>query len=267
MYAESMLTRAFPSRAATRASVPGLLASRTSTTLRSPEIRYFFFLRARRAFPASLSSTRIWTVPCPPPVVAARLRMFTPASPSAPATAASWPVRFGSFTVSSVAIWCPPPESGQRDASERRLEGDVAPARQAEATAPFDALPPVHGAPDREEVAQALRALAARLLRLVWGAVRAEVLADAVHAERVLPAHAGSLGGRGPANDQPRYPRNVRSATFALGAPGSGGFAGRASGAGGQSPPNCSARLRQALPDLRLGERAAQLDVPDDAVA
>src|SRR2546428_11311303 len=57
---------------------------------------------------------------------------------------------------------------------------------------------------------------------------------------------------------------------FALGAPASGalgpGFGGWASGAGGQSPRTCSARLRQALPDLRLGERAAQLDVPDDAV-
>src|SRR5438128_9028390 len=38
-------------------------------------------------------------------------------------------------------------------------------------------------------------------------------------------------------------------------------------GAAGAEPPNCSARLRQALLDLRLGERAAQLDVPDDAVA
>src|SRR2546428_3866288 len=52
---------------------------------------------------------------------------------------------------------------------------------------------------------------------------------------------------------------------FAWGA-GLRGLWGRASGAGGQSPRNCSARLRQALPDLRLGERAAQLDVPDDAV-
>src|SRR3989441_12950270 len=48
-----------------------------------------------------------------------------------------------------------------------------------------------------------------------------------------------------------------------------GTFARRRSRFGGRGaePPNCSARLREALPDLRLGERAAQLDVPDDAVA
>src|SRR5947208_6462677 len=50
---------------------------------------------------------------------------------------------------------------------------------------------------------------------------------------------------------------------FALGAPGFGaGLRGP-----GAEPPTCSARLRQALPDLRIGERAAQLDVPDEAVA
>src|SRR5437899_7036432 len=161
MYAESMLTRAFPSRAAARASVPGLLASRTSTTLRSPEIRYYFFLRARRAFPASLSSTRIWTVPCPPPVVAARLRMFTPASPSPPSSC-------------------------------RKPGGPGAGRRPT-------ALPP----------------------------------------ER-------SLGDVSPLGRRASGP----------------GFGGR-----GAEPPTCSARLRQALPDLRIGERAAQLDVPDDAVA
>src|SRR2546430_16567480 len=57
MFADSMLTLFLPRRYAARASVPGLLARRTSTTLRSPEMRYFFALMARRAFAASLSST------------------------------------------------------------------------------------------------------------------------------------------------------------------------------------------------------------------
>src|SRR6266550_2056750 len=57
MYADSMLTLFLPRRLAARASVPGLFASLTSTILRSPEIRYFFALIARRALAASLSST------------------------------------------------------------------------------------------------------------------------------------------------------------------------------------------------------------------
>src|SRR5713101_1693224 len=85
MYADSMFTLFLPRRFAARASAPGLLARRTSTILRSPEIRYFFALMARRALAASLSSTTIWMVPAPPPVVAAMLRMLIPASPSAPA--------------------------------------------------------------------------------------------------------------------------------------------------------------------------------------
>src|SRR5437867_8369911 len=89
MYADSMLTFALPRRFAARASVPGLLARRTSTTLRSLEIRYLFFLMARRAFAASLSSTTMWTIPAPPPVVAAMLFMLIPASPRAPASAPS----------------------------------------------------------------------------------------------------------------------------------------------------------------------------------
>src|SRR5207248_5627502 len=50
MYADSMLTLFLPRRFAARASVPGLFASLTSTILRSPEMRYFFALIARRAF-------------------------------------------------------------------------------------------------------------------------------------------------------------------------------------------------------------------------
>src|SRR5438093_1626978 len=159
MYAESMLTRAFPSRAAARASVPGLLASRTSTTLRSPEIRYFFFLRARRAFPASLSSTRIWKVTGPPPGVPAGVRALPAGSPT----------RSGGKPGG--------PGAGRRPT----------------------ALPPQR-----------------------------------------------SLGDVSPLGRRASGP----------------GFGGR-----GAEPPTCSARLPQALPDLRIGERAAQLDVPDEAVA
>ena len=47
-----MFTLFLPRRLAARASVPGLFARRTSTILRSFEIRYLFFLIARRAFAA-----------------------------------------------------------------------------------------------------------------------------------------------------------------------------------------------------------------------
>src|SRR5438270_1305805 len=108
MYADSMLTLLLPKRVAAFAKVPGLFPRRTSTTLRSPEMRYLFFLMARRAFAASLSSTTMWTVPNPPPVVAAMLRMLIPASPRAPARTPSWPARLGSLIVSSTAMRFPP---------------------------------------------------------------------------------------------------------------------------------------------------------------
>src|SRR5439155_7427521 len=57
MYADSMLTLFLPRRFAARASVRGLFRSLTSTILRSPEMRYFLALIARRALAAPLSST------------------------------------------------------------------------------------------------------------------------------------------------------------------------------------------------------------------
>src|SRR5262247_3722336 len=103
-----MLTPAFASRAATRASAPGLLRMRTMNAV-SSVARYLAWRSARLACPGFLTTT--WIFPRPALVSALSAEMLTRASANVRASAARTPGRDLRLRVSwaALAIGMPPP--------------------------------------------------------------------------------------------------------------------------------------------------------------
>lgn len=92
----------------------------------------------------------------------------------------------------------------------RRSERDVAAPRERCAPA-LDPLRPVHRAPDREEIAQALAPLSALLVLVV---ARSQKALELAHERLVLPCHETRLRPAAPLLDIARHGLNVSRAAF-----------------------------------------------------
>src|SRR2546423_1434613 len=119
------------------------------------------------------------------------LRMLIPASPRAPASAPSWPARFGSLIVSSTAMSFLPDRFRRGDSRCRDLERDVAAARRYAPA--LDAFGPVLSAEHGEEVAHSVAALAPCIAGCLGVVSRAQEVAKAFHERVLLPGHGRSL--------------------------------------------------------------------------
>src|SRR5205807_9147201 len=103
-----------------------------------------------------------------------------------------------------------PPRFGERAILRGRSERDVAAPRERRAPA-LDAFRPVHRAPDREEVAQALAALSALLVLVV---ARSEEALELAHERLLLPCHETRLRLDALLLDKAGHGPNVSRAAF-----------------------------------------------------